>query len=421
MRSSFSAVLVLLVLFVAAPAPAQTTSFFESSSTVVTLGTGNAWAPTLSADGLEIIFSSNRTGGLGGWDLWTAKRTGIDKPWGTPTNLKLLNNSASDFEPNLSADGLELFFVSTRTGKTGVSDVMVSTRLAPPLAWGAPKFVTGSINATSKAIDDPALTEDGLTMYYTVAVRDIYCSTRTSKTAAWANEKAFAPANNLGAVEHSPTPHANGNIMVFASTKSGGAGSADFYITYRNSKTNTWSTPTNMREINRTGWDSNASFFDLTGQLYWSDWTSGAQPIVRCTCYKLASLFVDRHPATSLVPFSRSYWPTPSAFAWRSTWSFSTTVRLNFFDCRKVSTWFLGVAVKQGPGIRIPGLIGGLELDPTLFELIPLPGTNGVPFTLSIPVPKSGTFPVGTVIYIQGFAIAGTNIVSTDLYEAEIR
>ena len=61
-------------------------------------------------------------------------------------------------------------------------------------------------------------------MYYTVAVQDIYCSTRTSKTAAWANERAFAPANNLGAVEHSPTPHANGNIMVFASTKSGGAG-----------------------------------------------------------------------------------------------------------------------------------------------------------------------------------------------------
>ena len=38
-----------------------------------------------------------------------------------------------------------------------------------------------------------------------------------------------------------------------------------------------------------------------------------------------------------------------------------------------------------------------------------------------IPVPKAGTFPSGTVFYWQGFAIDGSKIISSDLYESEVR
>lgn len=406
----------------AAFAPAQAKTFFSGSSTVLDLGSGNAWAPTLSADGLEIIFSSDRAGGQGGWDLWTATRTSIDKPFGTPINLKALNSAGSDFEPNLSADGLELYFVSSRSGGLGTTNVMVSTRIVAPLPWRAPKFLGGPINATGKAIDDPALTEDGLTIYYTVGVRDIYSATRTSKTAAWGSETAFAPANGLGASEHSPTPHANGNIMVFASNVSGGTGSADFYIVWLDSGTNRWSTPLELKELNKSSWDSNAFWHDLTGRIYWSDWANGSQPVVRCACYNVANVHAQWHVTKSLVPKPRSYWPTPTMFSLRSVWRFSSTVRLDFFDCRQVKTWFVGVALKPGTGFGIPGtVIGGLELDFVTMQLFSFPATPGLPFTVPIPVPQAGAFPAGTVFYWQGYGIEGNKIISTDVYESEVR
>ena len=154
----------IVLLATAAVPPAQTKPFFDAP-TLVVLGTGTAWAPTLSQDGLEIFFSSNRTGGSGGWDIWTAKRIGVDKPFGTPTNVTLLNSSSSDYETNLSSDGLELFFASTRQGGLGASNVMVSTRLVTVLPWGAPTMLPAPVNGGGKAIDDPQLTQDMLAMF----------------------------------------------------------------------------------------------------------------------------------------------------------------------------------------------------------------------------------------------------------------
>ena len=67
----------------------------------------------LSADGLEMYLCSNRSGGHGAWDIWMATRETINDDWGTPVNLgAFVNTGEHDFCPYISADGLELYFVS---------------------------------------------------------------------------------------------------------------------------------------------------------------------------------------------------------------------------------------------------------------------------------------------------------------------
>jgi hypothetical protein len=87
--------------------------------------------PNIRDDGLEIVFYSNRPGGLGGNDLWATTRTTVDAPWSTPVNLGApVNSSADDGHPYLSADGRTLFAYSSRPGGTGSRDLNATTRNA---------------------------------------------------------------------------------------------------------------------------------------------------------------------------------------------------------------------------------------------------------------------------------------------------
>ncbi len=89
----------------------------------------NDLRPNLRRDGLEIFFDSNRAGGLGGLDLWTATRASTSDPWSAPTNLgPNVNSSANDLRPSLSWDGTTLYFGSTRAGGEGSQDIYVTTR-----------------------------------------------------------------------------------------------------------------------------------------------------------------------------------------------------------------------------------------------------------------------------------------------------
>lgn len=66
--------------------------------------------PTIRRDGLEIIFSSNRPGSLGGYeDLWVSTRAKTSGPWSTPVNLgPTVNSMFIDSGPELSFDGTTL-------------------------------------------------------------------------------------------------------------------------------------------------------------------------------------------------------------------------------------------------------------------------------------------------------------------------
>ena len=78
--------------------------------------------PSLSSDGLTLYFSdfysgSPRPGGLGGPDIWMTTRPSRSDPWTTPVNLDApVNNSSLEISPTISGDGLTLVFTSNRNG-----------------------------------------------------------------------------------------------------------------------------------------------------------------------------------------------------------------------------------------------------------------------------------------------------------------
>lgn len=97
--------------------------------------------PNVSSDGLEIVFDSTRAGGAP--DIWTAWRPHIAARWSEPVRLGAeVNSIATESRASLSRDGKRLYFGSTREGGQGSSDVHMSTRTgrrAPAAREWAPR------------------------------------------------------------------------------------------------------------------------------------------------------------------------------------------------------------------------------------------------------------------------------------------
>jgi len=90
--------------------------------------TANDIQPNVRADGLEVVFSSNRSGTLGAQDIWVATRATLTDRWSASVNLgSEVNTSAAESRPSLSKDGNQLLF-GRAPGPEGSSDIYVTTR-----------------------------------------------------------------------------------------------------------------------------------------------------------------------------------------------------------------------------------------------------------------------------------------------------
>jgi WD40 repeat protein len=85
-------------------------------------------AASLRHDAKEVFFGSNRAGGQGGNDIWTSTRQNANDSWAPPVNVAAVNSSSSDATPSLSFDGLTMLFASNRPGGTGGNDLWITTR-----------------------------------------------------------------------------------------------------------------------------------------------------------------------------------------------------------------------------------------------------------------------------------------------------
>ena len=103
---------------------------FGGSSPVAELNvpTANDIQPNVRKDGLEVVFSSNRAGGLGAQDIWASTRDSFSAPWSAPVNLgTAINTAAAESRPSLSRNARQLLF-GRSPGPEGIGDIYVSTR-----------------------------------------------------------------------------------------------------------------------------------------------------------------------------------------------------------------------------------------------------------------------------------------------------
>jgi hypothetical protein len=96
--------------------------------------------PTLSADLLEIYFSSERDSETG--RVWTSRRSQVTDPWPAPTLVPELSVDGDEGGCALSPNGLVFYLSSERTGGVGGLDVYRSSRPDRDTPWGEPTLVT---------------------------------------------------------------------------------------------------------------------------------------------------------------------------------------------------------------------------------------------------------------------------------------
>jgi hypothetical protein len=86
---------------------------------------------SISRDMLALFISSDsqgRIGGQGSQDIWMSTRPDVNSVWSSPVNLgSIVNGPTFDGAPSISWDGTELFFFSDRTGSAG-RDLYVTRR-----------------------------------------------------------------------------------------------------------------------------------------------------------------------------------------------------------------------------------------------------------------------------------------------------
>jgi Tol biopolymer transport system component len=168
--------------------------------------------PSLSADGLELYFSEGypnvtsceaRSGGYGHTDLWVSTRASKDDLWGEPQNLgPVVNSENADDEPCISADGLELYFMSDRPGASN-SDIFVTTRLTKDDPWGEPVKLSSNINSNQYEYT-PFISPDGLLIFFSrgYSKAHVWVSKRASTKDPWGPAEFFSPVNSGTGVWH---------------------------------------------------------------------------------------------------------------------------------------------------------------------------------------------------------------------------
>ncbi|MHC4192345.1 MAG: hypothetical protein ACYSUB_22180, partial [Planctomycetota bacterium] len=196
----------------------------------------SAWegGPSISADGLELYFEdggpptwtgyTHRPGGYGGGDIWVSTRAIKNDPWAEPKNLgPVINTSAFEGNPILSADGLEMFFGSDRL-RLGDVELYVTTRATTADPWGEPAHLGSTINPDNSPYWDsfPEISTDGLTLFFSswrpggYGENDLYMTTRATRDDDWGPAVNLGPTINSAYSDAAPSLSADGSILYFA-------------------------------------------------------------------------------------------------------------------------------------------------------------------------------------------------------------
>jgi len=110
-----------------------------------------------------LFFSSNRDTGVAGLHKIYSSELLPDGTWTPATRVDELSSSMSDARPNVSADGLEIVFDSNRAG---TFDIYVATRGRLGARWSKPMRLSNHVNTDTADEQRASLSRDGERLYF---------------------------------------------------------------------------------------------------------------------------------------------------------------------------------------------------------------------------------------------------------------
>ncbi len=264
---------------------AGTASVFATVAVASAMSFG-AWSPAVSAGSIPgtsgglntaalegcpfvaqrddiLYFASDRAGGLGGLDIWYARRE-ADGAWGDPVNFVEVNSPANELCPMAHRNGKTFLFVSARPGGCGGDDLYM-TRLHTTRGWAAPTNLGCAVNSSANEAS-PSLLETELYFSSTRAggLGDIYVSAFDG-----ASFGAPVPLAGLNSAQNDfrPNVRRDGLEIFFDSNRPGGIGGLDLWTSTRATTSDPWAIPTNL------GSGINSSANDLRASISWDGTT----------------------------------------------------------------------------------------------------------------------------------------------------
>jgi hypothetical protein len=145
---------------------------------VAGLGSGDDDSPSLSADGLTMLFGSVRSGAR---QIHFARRPSRTAPFETPAIVaELTATGEENLSPTISGDALTLSFLRYAPFQCP----WLATRASPTDPWSS--FVRQDALCGDTAFIGPELTDDGLAIYYNDFSARIYVARRSAITEAFA-------------------------------------------------------------------------------------------------------------------------------------------------------------------------------------------------------------------------------------------
>jgi Tol biopolymer transport system component len=252
-------IVVLLILALCVVSEVAKADFFFGTPTSVgeTVNSSyNDFNPNISADGLSLYFISNRTGGVGGTgmyagcDIWVTTRETTDDPWGIPVNLgPTINTPGGEFGVSISSDGLSLYFDMWQPGSSNSEDLYVATRATIDDDWSNPVSLGPTVNSSA---DDcyVNISADELALYFTSNRGGKYALWMTRRETIhdpWGTPVNLGPTVNSAGGQGHPGISPDSRVFFFTSSlRSGGYGNEDIWMTRRATTDEPWSEPVNL-------------------------------------------------------------------------------------------------------------------------------------------------------------------------------
>ena len=236
--------------------------------------TDDEYWPSITADGQTMMFTRQVytnyfPSGIQGSqeDFYVSFYS--DNTWSKAVNAgEPLNTSQNEGAQTLSSDGSYMYFAAcSRRGGLGSCDLYFSAFQNG--RWTEPYNIGSPVNTTAWE-STPSVSADGSLLFFSstraggFGGKDLWL-TKKGKNQVWGHPVNLGPVINTDGDEMSPFIHFDGRTLYFASDGRPGMGGFDIYMTRMNTDSS-WTEPVNLGYPINTFSDEMGMIIDATGQ-----------------------------------------------------------------------------------------------------------------------------------------------------------